>query len=330
MRQIYRIIDFLLEPYQHTLIYINDIDRIEEEHLPIIYACLEQSDVVITTFVPDYKSEEFRTPSHLKALKRGVIVPNIYFFGIKPNVGELTYPDGSRGYEDIWIYKLLLDSLASSEHSSIDLQKASDILAHDLYFSKDGPSPIPSDFSASCLASSFEQIIQRETFIEEACQDYSNVNMISISKHLHEYINNGLEPIFYTTDHPSLPFLIDISIEILDFLDLKPCAKRLALLHSSNTTHVNTSSTEFLYFSAPYQYKKHIGILNPDLRAYITYKQRFSLEDSVNVTLADYVHQLHNRIQSTPSDILDANRNKLVKYQRMNRILDLRLIVNFG
>ncbi len=51
MRQIYRIIDFLLEPYQHTLIYINDIDRIEEEHLPIIYACLEKSDVVITTFV---------------------------------------------------------------------------------------------------------------------------------------------------------------------------------------------------------------------------------------------------------------------------------------
>jgi hypothetical protein len=330
IRQIHRIIDFLLEPSQHTLVFINDIDRLEERDLPLISECLRRCDFFITTFVPDYKSDEFRTPSHLKLAKRTIIVPNIYFFGVKPNLGELTYPDGSRGYEDIWIYKLLVDLKTSSDDAPLYLRNISRRLAEMIYFSKKGSSAILPSFSSMCLESSFDQINQREIMIAGCCKDFAGVNLISVSDHLHKFIDSGIDPRFFTTDHPSLRFLTKISMEILDLIGLTPCPERIRLLDTNANVYVNTTSTDFVYFSAPYQYMIDIGINEPDLRSYISYKPRFSLQSPVDVSLEVYVDQLYGRILSSSNEILDKNIAKLVKYQEMKRLLDLRSIVGLG
>ena len=330
MRQIHRILDFLLEPSQHTLIFINDIDRLDDRDLPLISACLQQCDLFITTYVPDYKSDDFRTPSHLGLVERAIIVPNIYFFGVKPNLGELAYPDGSRGYEDIWIYKLLLDLKSSSDDAPIDLINISHALTESIYFSKKGSSAIPLSFSALCMESSFEQIKQREDMIGESFIGSSNVSLISIAGHLHKYIDNGIDPKFYTTDHPSLRFLIDISMEIINRVGLTPCAERSRLLNANAGMHINTTSTDFLYFSAPYQYMIDIGVNEPDLKSFITYKPRFSLQSPADVSLEEYVCQLYARILDSSNEILDKNSAKLAKYHQMRRLLDLCSIVNFG
>lgn len=330
IRQIYRIFDFLLEPSRHTLIFINDIDQLDERDLPLISTCLQQCDLFITTYVPDFKSDEFRTPGHLRLAERAIIVPNIYFFGVKPNLGELVYPDGSRGYEDIWIYKLLMNLRSTSDDASIDLVKISQVLAKRIYLSEKGSSAIPLSFSTLCLESSFEQIKQREDEIIESCAFSANVHMISIAGHLRKYIDIGIDPKFYTTDHPSLRFLVDISMEIINHAGLTPCAERSKLLKENVGMQINTTSTDFLYFSAPYQYMIDIGINEPDLKSFITYKPRFSLQPPVDVSLEEYVCQLYARILGSSSEIIDKNSSKLAKYHEMRRLLDLRSIVDFG
>jgi len=323
MRQIFRVIEFLLEPFQYTLIFVNDIDKLEDSHLPIVASCLRACDSFITTYVPDYKSADYRTPAHLEICDNGIVIPNIYFFGIKPNVGELTYPDGSRGYEDIWLYSLLLHLIRDETIKKINIEEIGRVISELVYFSKDSLSIIPPTFSNACLASSLEQIKKREETIQSVCAQFGKTRFISALTHLTEYLANGIEPVFYTTNHPSLAFIIELSLSILKMLDLKPCSSRLDFLFSRGSELINTTSTDFLYFSAPYQYKRDIGISNPDLRPYITYKPRFSFDSPTEVSVTDYLFQLLSRIQSSSPDTIASNTEKLQRYSGGGRILDL-------
>ena len=327
MRQIYRILEFLVEPHQHTLIFINDIDKLDESHVPLVEAALKQCDTLISTFVSDYKSEDFRTPKHLSLARSAIILPNIYFFGIKPNVGELMYPDGSRGYEDIWLYQLLLNIYHSVEFSAQDINYLGKTINEQIYYESDDPSLIPIGFSQTCLSSSFEQMKIRESAIQDICHSFSEAQHLSVSSRLGECIDRGIEPIFYTTDHPSLSFLIEITISILELLGLEACPKRLSLLRNDGIKYINSTSTDFLYISSPCRYKKEIGILRPDQRAFIEYRERFSFVEHVNLSIVDYMYQLSDRIRAPPPSILEINQEKLTRYREMNRVLDLTALL---
>lgn len=323
MRQIFRICDFLLEPQQHTLVFLNDIDRLLDHDLDLITECIRSSDAFVSTYVPDYRSYEFRTEHHLSIAKKSVVIPNIYFFGIKPNIGELSYPDGTRGYEDIWIYNYIVNS-----SPRISLEKLTDYingLETQLYSSSDTCIDL-SAFSRSCLKLSFESLVQREDIICSLCRKFPDATLIRISALLASMIESYKEPLFFTTDHPSIQIIFSISLLVLEKLGLSPSVERLSLLRNGEFTFINTTSIDFIYFQTPLAYLKGLGLVPSGTRSYIEYKPRFSTKQPVAVNLSDYISQLYDRINKTSESLIDSNIRKIAKYSEMSRVLDLRLL----
>jgi hypothetical protein len=323
MRQIFRICDFLLEPQQHTLVFLNDIDRLLDHDIDLINECIRSSDAFVSTYVPDYRSDEFRTERHLSIAKKSIVIPNIYFFGIKPNIGELLYPDGTRGYEDIWIYNYIVN--ASPKISLEELIDQTNDLEIRLYSSTETSFDL-SDFARLCLSSSLDSLVEREEIISALCQRYPDSTLIRISLLLASMIKSCKEPPFYTTDHPSIQIMLSISLLIIEKLGLSPSIERLTLLENGEFSFINTTSTDFIYFQTPLAYLKGLGLVPSSPRSYIEYKPRFSTEQPVAVSLRDYISQLYYRISKTSESLIISNLKKISKYSEMRRVLDLRLL----
>jgi hypothetical protein len=323
MRQIYRICDFLLEPQQHTLVFLNDIDQLLDKDVNLITECIKNSDAFVSTYVPDYRSNEFRTDYHLSIAKKSVVIPNIYFFGIKPNIGELSYPDGKRGYEDIWIYNYIVNGFPRISLEEL-IDQTNDLETR-LYSSSDTSFDL-SEFSRSCLTRSLESLVEREEIISTLCQRYSDSTLIRISLLISCMIESYKEPLFFTTDHPSIQIMFSISLLVLEKLGLSPSIERLSLLENGEFSFINTTSTDFIYFQTPLAYLKSLGLVPSSPRSYIEYKPRFSTQQPVHVSLSDYILQLYHRINKTPETLILSNMKKISKYSEMSRVLDLRLL----
>lgn len=328
MRVIYRVIEFLTEPLQHTLVFLNDIDKISTKDIPLLHECIRSSDHFVSTYVPNYLSPEFQTEAHVSMARRSTVIPNIYFYGLKPNLGELKYPNGNRGHEDIWIYQLLLNQLKENQRlGQHQLHAIADCIKKLLY--PDVLNATESEdmqaFSHRLLNSSLEEIRERQLEILSKFSSAQGFSSIDIATLLEGLIVKGeAPPCFHTANHPSATILIKIAENILRMLEIIPCSERLQLLRE-NSRLINTTSTDFIHFKCPTPYLNALGLRQEQCSEYIMYKNRFSPVDASPVKIQTYISQLYERMLSSCDDVISYNTEKLVSYSQKGRVYSISI-----